>query len=237
MNAYPNGPEKDSRMQEAQAVDFKAAAAHFDSSIPLVCLCGNHDIGNHPDRASVDLYRSRFGDDYLAFWAGGCRCLVINTSLCSAQDPVLWETGGNTEAQQQSLAMAAKQSAWLEDEVKAIEACAASERPAHVLAFSHIPPFIFHEREPKGYFNLLPVVRAQLLAKLRRAGCTKYFCGHFHRNATAFTADGALELVTTGAVGCALPYSTAGQAQVAVRCARGSWYLLRLRLRPGTADI
>ena len=38
--------------------------AQVDESIPLVCVCGNHDVGNTPTRATVALFRSRFGDDY-----------------------------------------------------------------------------------------------------------------------------------------------------------------------------
>ena len=49
--------------------------------IPLVCLCGNHDVGNRPNAVTIEEYKREFGDDYLAFWAGGCRCIVVNTSL------------------------------------------------------------------------------------------------------------------------------------------------------------
>ena len=60
---------------------FKETMAGIDPSIALLCLCGNHDLGNLPNKATVDLFTSRFGSDYFAFWAGGCRCLVLNSSL------------------------------------------------------------------------------------------------------------------------------------------------------------
>lgn len=96
----------------------------------MVCLCGNHDVGNRPNSATVKTYVDSFGDDYFGewirrapappaspytlagmrslsdsnfhryarrllayalvgagFWAGGCRFLVLNSSLYSALEP------------------------------------------------------------------------------------------------------------------------------------------------------
>ena len=44
-------------------------------------MCGNHDIGNTPTVESVQNFRDKFGDDYFAFWAGGVRCLVLNSQF------------------------------------------------------------------------------------------------------------------------------------------------------------
>ena len=41
-------------------------------------LTGNHDIGNRPTAASIDMYKGRFGSDYFRFWCGGVQCLVFN---------------------------------------------------------------------------------------------------------------------------------------------------------------
>jgi hypothetical protein len=49
-----------------------------------------HVLGQ-PDSFLAASYKGRFGDDYFAFWAGGCRCLVVNSSLHAAQEPALWE--------------------------------------------------------------------------------------------------------------------------------------------------
>jgi hypothetical protein len=38
-------------------------------------------------KATVHRYRLRFGADYFGFWAGGCRCLVLNSSLHVATEP------------------------------------------------------------------------------------------------------------------------------------------------------
>ena len=62
-------PEKMHR--EAQEKDFKDVFQELDSDIPLVCVCGNHDVGNAPTKESLRKYRSDFGDDYFTFWVGG----------------------------------------------------------------------------------------------------------------------------------------------------------------------
>jgi hypothetical protein len=67
------------------------------------------------------------------------------------------------------------------------------------MVFSHIPPFISTPDEPKGYFNYDPAVRGPLLASLKAAGVSKWFCGHYHRNAGGW--DEGLEVVVSSAVG------------------------------------
>jgi hypothetical protein len=76
--------------------------------------------------------------------------------------------------------------------------------PVHTFVFSHIPPFIRFPDEPKGYFNLHPTIRGEVLAQLKRAGVSKWFCGHFHRNDGGW--DEKLEVVITTAVGTVLPF-------------------------------
>ena len=53
----------------------------------------------------------------------------------------------------------------------------------------------------QGYFNLGPEQRAKWFPRFKRAGVSKVFCGHYHRNAGGFTADKSLEIVVTSAVG------------------------------------
>ena len=66
-------------MREEQEKSYMEEFAKIDPSIPLVCVCGNHDIGNTPTRDTVQDFRDKFGDDYFAFWAGGVRFLVLNS--------------------------------------------------------------------------------------------------------------------------------------------------------------
>ena len=190
---------------------FKRTMSRIDKSIPLVCCCGNHDVGDLPNRASMELYRRRFGDDYLEFWAHGSRCLVVNSSLMSAQE----RSRGGDKAE--ALALATEQDAWLErrlrDHARPMRARGAAtsvEWTPPLFVFSHIPPFLFDQNEPKEYFNLEPEVRAPLLARLdaavaARRSDAKWFAGHFHRNAGGW-AGKRVEVVTTSAVGTTLAW-------------------------------
>merc|ERR1712232_790647 len=90
------------KMREAQIKDFKEAFDLIDQEIPLVCLCGNHDIGNRPNSATIKSYTDSFGDDYLSFWCHGVKCLVVNSQL--------WKDDSNAVAERQAM------DAWLDSE-------------------------------------------------------------------------------------------------------------------------
>lgn len=154
--------------------------AEVDESIPLLCLCGNHDVGNRPNSAAIDLFRARFGPDYFVFWVGGVRGIVINSQLY--KDSSLCPD------------LAAAQDAWLTEEL--------AKPPTFTIVFSHIPPFIETAGEPSGYFNLDPEIRASLLARMHKGGVRAWFCGHYHRN--MLCADGDLEVIISSAVGTTL---------------------------------
>lgn len=66
IDAFPG-----TRNYEAQFADFKMAFQQLDPEIPLVCVCGNHDIGDQPTVETIARYRSNYGDDYYSFWVGG----------------------------------------------------------------------------------------------------------------------------------------------------------------------
>ena len=57
-NAYPDGGHASAEAQVRQVHAYKQAMECVDDEIPLVCICGNHDIGNTPTRATIDLYAS-----------------------------------------------------------------------------------------------------------------------------------------------------------------------------------
>lgn len=179
INAFPRDADI---LIEKQVRSFKHVFSEIDPSIPLVCVCGNHDVGNKPTTESIQKYKNRFGDDYLVFWAGGVKNIVINSSLYSdsSKCPELLE----------------EHKEWLE------QVLAEDDNAKHIIVYSHIPPFIFDAQEPKEYFNFEPAVRAEILGKLKASGVKSWFCGHFHRNAGGF--DESLEVVVTSAVGVQL---------------------------------
>jgi hypothetical protein len=73
----------------------------------------------------------------------------------------------------------------------------------HLVLFQHIPLFIKSHDEPADiYFNIEPIQRKNLLERFKKAGVSKIFCGHYHRNAIGFFED--IECVVTSAVGAQL---------------------------------
>ena len=192
---------------QAQVCDFKKVVQSIDPSIPIIYVCGNHDVGDRPNAETIRQYRCRYGPDYFSFWVGGCKCLILNSSLHAAQEsaPVMYQTTssdslGPDESTTQvhthlseCRSLAAEQDQWLCHELR--QATTAQ----HTLVFSHIPPFVRCPSEPKGYFNYSPELRQPLLSRLKQAGVSKWFCGHYHRNAGGWY--GELEVVITSASG------------------------------------
>uniref|UniRef100_A0ABM0GQ81 Calcineurin-like phosphoesterase domain-containing protein 1-like n=1 Tax=Saccoglossus kowalevskii TaxID=10224 RepID=A0ABM0GQ81_SACKO len=76
VHAMPGTKDRD-----AQEEDLKKELQLLNSEIPLVCVCGNHDIGNTPTRQTIAHYVEKFGDDYFSFWVGGVKFLVLNSQL------------------------------------------------------------------------------------------------------------------------------------------------------------
>lgn len=176
--------ESDRAKQEA---DFKRVMQGIDDSIPLMCVCGNHDIGNRPNSLTIKRFTEHFGDDYFVFWCHGVKCLVVNSQL--------WKDDSDAVELREMM------DTWLDKE---LDTAAVGSSPPRILIFSHIPPFIFRPDEENGYFNLEVGFRQRLLAKLTAKGVVAWFCGHYHRNAGGHFCDEEgreMEVVVTGAVG------------------------------------
>eukprot|EP00658_Telonema_sp_P-2_P041291 TRINITY_DN2951_c0_g1_i3.p1 TRINITY_DN2951_c0_g1~~TRINITY_DN2951_c0_g1_i3.p1 ORF type:complete len:359 (-),score=93.78 TRINITY_DN2951_c0_g1_i3:289-1365(-) len=167
-----------------QNSDFKRIMGRLDG-IPLVCVCGNHDVGDRPTPASIVQYEAQhLQPHYFGFWCGGMRGLVLNAQLL--KDSI------------HALEIHAAQQEWLDVELAKL----AQGEAKHAVVFQHIPWFLRSERESGNcYFNLPLATREAWIGKMKAAGVTKVFCGHYHRNATALTDDGVLEMVVTSAVG------------------------------------
>merc|ERR1712032_1142629 len=158
------------------------AMSLIDPDIPLLCLCGNHDIGNRPNAMTLRRFTEQFGDDYFTFWCNGVKCLVVNRQL--------WKDDEDAKEER------ALMDIWLSKELE--------DNQCRSLVFSHVPPFIFSPTEKNDYFNLDSDLRRRLLDQMAHRGVVAWFCGHYHRNAGGIyrNADGKeLEVVVTGAVG------------------------------------
>lgn len=180
INAFPTKEQEEDRKN--QEYDLKKELKALN--IPVVCVCGNHDVGDTPTPETVSKYRSSFGDDYFSFYCGGVYFLVVNSQY--------WQDRSMT----QELAKAHEE--WLDKELEAVKA----KIPKHVVVFQHIPLFIFSADEPKQYFNLPEETRYDLLRRFKEAGVKYVFCGHFHRNAGGMYGD--VEVIVTSAVGVQL---------------------------------
>eukprot|EP00536_Pseudo-nitzschia_multiseries_P011739 jgi/Psemu1/260100/estExt_Genewise1Plus.C_4130075 len=190
-------------IQLRQRRDFKRIWSGLHEDIALVCLCGNHDVGNRPTKRSMELYRKEFGDDYLAFWsAPNVYNIFVNTTLFS--DP-----SGDEVTEE----MARDQFRWVEERLK--EARATKCQPndeAIIFVFGHHPWFLYDENEepenmtgfcewnntqiPDGYFVIPKERRIILLELFRRYGVSASFSGHFHQNLVSETSFGMKMIIT-----------------------------------------
>lgn len=164
-----------------QVREFKRIARQIDPSIPLVCVCGNHDVGNRPSATTLTTYRREFGDDWFSFQVGGTYGIVLNSSL-------YYDPSGAPEEQE-------RQHAWFQQELERAQASGAK----HLFVFQHHPWFLAKPDEPDQYFNIPTARRAPVLELLRKAKVRAVFAGHYHR--CAYGRDGEMEMITTGAVG------------------------------------
>lgn len=185
--------EPDKEQHPAQVADFKRVTSGIDDDIPLVCLCGNHDVGNAPTAESIASYESDFGDHYFSFWVGGMHALVLNSSLY--YDP------SNAED------MLGEQQAWLEAELQRGD-------PVHRVVFTHHPWFLESAQEDDHYFAIPQERRLPLLKLLYDAGVRYCFAGHYHRNAYGQYKE--LSMITTSAVGMPLGEDAPGMRVVRV---------------------
>lgn len=182
--------------QKAQQRDFKKVFEGLENEIPLVCVCGNHDVGNEPTPETLQEYRTKYGNDYFSFWISGVLFLVINSQLYydHSNCPEEFE----------------KQEKWLDEQLAITKAKGCT----HCVMFQHIPWFINEPNEDDEYFNIPKTQRVRMLDKLKESGVKHVFCGHYHRNAGGFDND--LEVVITSAIGCQIGNDKSGMRLVRI---------------------
>eukprot|EP00794_Sanderia_malayensis_P013734 gene13734-15167_t len=184
------------RMHDLQKVDFLKCMKVLDEDIPLLCMPGNHDIGNVPTDESVKSYKNDFGDDYYSFVVGGVLFIVINNQFHKDASKVP--------------ELHAKHDLWLEEQLKAAEA----KTYKHAIVLQHIPLFHDTPDEDEDYFNIEKCLREKIITRLKTAGVKHVFAGHYHKNDVG--KDGDLEMVITSAIGLQLGNDKAGMRIVRV---------------------
>jgi len=170
-------PEQWPEIRKKQEKDFMEVFK--DLNVPLICVCGNHDVGQTPTKDTIANYVKSFGDDYFSFWLGGVHFIVLNSQF--------YEDCSLTQD------LADKQDEWLDAQLV---------KPAHhKVIFQHIPWFFKHPYEAKFFnVNIELKLRLKMLQKFKEAGITKIFCGHYHANGGGWYDDG-IEVVATSAIG------------------------------------
>lgn len=79
-------------LREKQYEDFVKVFQELDPDVKLVCVCGNHDIGDIPNRETLQIYRRQFGQDYFSFWVDGVKFVVLNSQYLDAPTALPEET-------------------------------------------------------------------------------------------------------------------------------------------------
>jgi 3',5'-cyclic AMP phosphodiesterase CpdA len=172
-----------------QIAEYKRINARLNAGIHLYSVPGNHDVGNEPTPALLAAYRKNYGPDYYSFREGPIYGIVLNSNLMKSPEGVTDE--------------AAKQEAWLKEELSKARAAAAIP-----VVFQHIPFFLEKPDEPDQYFNIPFATRRRVLALLHSGGVHYVFAGHYHRN--SYGRDGNLEMITTGPAGIPLGADPSG---------------------------
>lgn len=210
VHAFPAPKTMEVRAKEI--LDFKSVFSEVHDDIPLLCVCGNHDVGNTPTPESLGLYESEFGKDHYIFWVNNCACIVINTNLYA--DPSHAEH------------LYSSQHAWLEASLEQLSQL----NPQHIIVFGHHPLFLEDPSEdelpgvwesisgsgetfsiPRSYFHIPKLRRTPLLELLWKYKVKAMFAGHYHKSKVVSVPQHDFEMVTTAAVGQqALPVEGSG---------------------------
>ncbi|RDD38865.1 Serine/threonine-protein phosphatase CPPED1 [Trichoplax sp. H2] len=171
-------PSKPTHRQQVE--DFKKAFAQLNHQIPLMCLPGNHDIGDTPTPDDIATYRQDFGDDWYSFWCGGVYFIVLNSQY--------YYDGSNLQD------IKKEQHQWLEDHL--VEAQLAHAK--HIVLFQHIPLCLQGIDEEDTYFIIPKKERLPLFSALKYHGVVSVFTGHRHANADV-NVDG-IQLTTASSM-------------------------------------
>jgi 3',5'-cyclic AMP phosphodiesterase CpdA len=177
------GDMVDDPNSEDQYDEFMRITSRIDPAIPVHWVPGNHDVATDtvvPTRHSLDHYRAAFGPDYYSFDVGPLRVVAMNTVVIDHPE----EVPDEWESQFDFL-------------TTNLELAAAEERT--VVLAGHHPLFKHDPDEDDDYWNLPRERRRPILDLAARHRVPMALAGHWHRNAEA--AAGALQMITTGAVG------------------------------------
>lgn len=181
-----------------QVTAVKNSMSNLDPLIGVrTTIPGNHDIGDAPSRASLDVYTHNWGADRSSFDEGAwLRFIALDASLYfNASHPGMQ-------------ARADEQTQWLSAQLDD----AASLGAIGTVVLSHIPPFIVSAEEAGGWANWPRETREHVLqlTQQKLLPPSLFICGHFHANVEGVSSaafGSRVEVVTTSAVGSPIQWN------------------------------
>lgn len=179
-----------------ELAELKRITAGLDSDIPMYWVAGNHDVTNEPTHESIANYRERFGPDFYSFDREGSHFVVLNSTVWQEPKNVPDELDAQIE--------------FLRSDLRGARVAGAN----NIVLFTHHPPFLTHVDEGDSWLVLPRARRGILIDLLREYRVATVFCGHWHRNHTAFF--GELQVVVTAATGLPLGDDPSGLRLVTV---------------------
>jgi 3',5'-cyclic AMP phosphodiesterase CpdA len=179
-----------------ELAELKRITATLDPNIPMYWVAGNHDVTDEPTRESIANYRERFGPDCYSFDRKGSHFVVLNSTVWKEPINVPDELDAQIE--------------FLRSDLQGARDAGAD----NIVLFTHHPPFLTHVDEGDNWLVLPRERRRILVDMLKEYGVATVFCGHWHRNHTAFFGD--LQVVVTAATGLPLGDDPSGLRLVTV---------------------
>lgn len=170
----------------SQINEFKRITAKIKPSIPVYYSPGNHDIGQIPDKESLNKYKHNYGSDRFSFKHNGLSFIGFNTGLIKAK----------LEKPEQ------EQFNWLSKKLPK------SRNSQQILLFTHYPFFNKTVDEPTAYSNIDLDYRKKYLDLFDNNQVDAVFSGHYHNN--SLSTYGNVQLVTTSALGKPLGKAPSG---------------------------
>ncbi|KAI3383387.1 hypothetical protein SNEBB_002097 [Seison nebaliae] len=211
VDAFPF-PENEEIVREKQIKDLKKSFEKLKNNIKLICVCGNHDVGNNPTHRSLEMYRNDWGKDFFSFWSGGCLFLVLNSQYYFVDGKPKHVLDDRDVTIHDEIR---KQENFLNEILSQIYTKRIN--PKHIIVFQHIAPFLKSiDEEDEIYFSLSIQSRKKILNKLYKAGVRHIFCGHYHRNVLTSCYDGEMQIIVTSAIGAQLGDDKSGYRIVQV---------------------
>jgi len=177
---------------DAQILEFKRITAKINPGIPVYLTPGNHDLGQIPNKESLEKYKKNYGNDKFSFKHKGSSFIGFNTSFIKAK----------------MVEQEKKQYKWLTKKLKK------SQKADHLILFCHYPFFNKSVDEPTGYSNIDLDYREKYLTLFTKNRVDALFSGHLHNN--KLLKIGQTQYVTTSAVGKPLGEAPSGMRIIKV---------------------